>query len=312
MLNYYLYRLAGALAPRVSPQLGYALAERIGAVLYPLSPLRHNVEANTSHVLGAPMASPRVQQIARRVYINQCKNYFDLFRLPALSLEGIAGLVTISGVRHLDRALSRGSGVVLAGAHVGNVDVAGQILGIRGYKVTALAEHLRPERLFQYVRRTRESHGLTFIPIDGSLRPVFRALRANEIVGSAIDRDVTDAGREVLFFGEPARLPDGYLKLALRTRASLVVAFSRRLPDETFTVTVHPEVELERTGELEHDIAAGMPKVLSLLSAYLSSYPEQWVYFQPMWVSSQRTPGRDGAQPGPSPTRSRIHSDKAP
>ncbi len=287
-LSYYAFRLAGALAPHIPPRLAYRLAGPLGTVIYRLSPLRCNVEDNVSHVLGEPIGSPHVQRIARRIFANQCRNYFDLLRVSGLSAAYVRKAVRqLSGVEHVDHALSRGHGLVLVSAHAGNIDLAGQILAVLGYRVTAVAEHLRPERLFDYVRRARESHGLTFIPSDGSLRPVFRALRANEIVGLALDRNVSAAGRLVDFFGRPARLPDGYLSLALRTQAALVLAFCRRRPDNTFSIEIEPEVELARSGDLERDIATNMPRALALFEGYLRRNPDQWVLFQRVWEPSQ-------------------------
>ncbi len=287
-LSYYAFRLAGALAPHIPPSLAYRLAGPLGTAICRLSPLRAHVEDNVSHIVGEPAGSPQVRRIACRVYANQCRNYFDLLRVSSVSAAYVRKAVReLSGIEHVERALSRGHGLVLASGHAGNIDLAGQILAVLGYRVTAVAEHLRPERLFSYVRRARESHGLSFIPTDGSLRPVFRALRANEIVGLALDRNVSDAGRRVDFLGRPARLPDGYLNLALRTQAALVLAFCRRLPDNTFSVTVEPEVELTRTGDLEQDIATNMPRALALFENYLRRYPDQWVLFQRVWEPSR-------------------------
>ncbi len=283
--SYYAYRLGGAFAPRLPPRLGYYLMGQVGAAIYRWSPARQHVEANISHVVAQPADSPAVQRIAREVFRNQAKNYFDLLRVAALTPEQIAATVReVRGLEHVDRALARGHGIVLASAHFGNIDLAGQIMALRGYRVTALAEHIRPERLFEYVRRQRESHGMAFIAIDRFLRPAFRALRANEIVGSAIDRNVSDAGRLVDFFGRPARLPDGYLRLALHTGAALVLCFCRRLTDNTFAITVEPEIELHRDDAQEDAIAAGQRRVISLFEGYLSQFPDQWVYFQPVWT----------------------------
>lgn len=284
-LSYYAYRLGGALAPCVPPRLGYWLAAQAGSLIYRTSPARSIVEDNMAHILAQPAHSPAVQCTARQVYRNQCKNYFDLFRVGALSRAQIEATVReVRGLEHLDAALAHGHGVVLISAHFGNVDLAGQILALRGYRVTALAEHLKPERLFRYVSHQRESHGIRFIPIDKSLRPAFRALRANEIVASGIDRNVTDAGRLVELLGRPARLPDGYLKLALHTGAALVLCLSHRLADDAFVIDVEPEIPLVRTGDQERDIVAAMPAVISLFEAYLRRSPEQWVYFQPVWL----------------------------
>jgi len=300
-VSYYTYRLGGTLAPRVPPRLGYWLADRVGAIVFRLSPKRAIVQENIAHVTGLAPDAETVRQIARRIFCNQAKNYFDLFRVAALGPQEIrAAIHEVRGLEHIDRALARGRGLVVASAHFGNIDLASQVLALYNYRVTALAEHLRPERLFQYVRAQRESHGLRFVPIDGSLRPVFRALRANEIVGTALDRNVTDEGRLVEFLGSPARLPDGHLKLALHTGAALILCFSRRLADNRFSVTVEPEIALQRTGRQEDDIVAAMPQVLSVFGRYLRSYPEQWVYFQPVWVAPPRPSA--AATQGTAPT----------
>ncbi|MDI7275271.1 MAG: lysophospholipid acyltransferase family protein [Anaerolineae bacterium] len=284
-LSYCLFRAAGALAPRVPAPVGYRLAERLGTIIYRLSPLRSCVEENISQVLGQPARSPEVRGVVRQVYRNQAKNYFDLLRVASLDEDDIRSAVReVVGIEHLDAALARGRGVVLTSAHFGNIDLAGQILALHGYRVVGIAEHLRPERLFHYVRRARESHGLAFIPIDGWLRPVFRALRENAIVGSALDRNVTDSGRIVEFLGRPAQVPDGYARLALRTGAALLVAFSRRLPDNTFIVTVEPEIRVEQTGDPERDTASAVLQVLAVFAGHVRRYPEQWVYFQPLWL----------------------------
>lgn len=301
-LSYYAYRLGGILAPRVPPRLGYWLATQAGSLMYHTSAARPIVEDNMAHVLAQPAHSPAVQCTARQVFRNQTKNYFDLFRVGALGRAEIeASVREVHGLEHLDAALAHGRGVVLISAHFGNVDIAGQILALRGYRVTGIAEHLKPERLFRYVSQQRESHGLRFIPINESLRPVFRALRANEIVASAIDRNVTDPGRLVEFFGQPARLPDGYLKLALHTGAALVFSLSHRLADDTFAIDVEPEIEVQRSGDRERDIEATMPRVISLFEAYLRRSPEQWVYFQPVWVGAHDRAAAGVALAGEAP-----------
>ena len=296
IVSYYLYRLAGRVAPHMAPDVGYRLAAMLGAFLSQLSPARINVEDNMAHVLGRQATARQVRELARQVFVNQCKNYFDLFRVQSMGIQAIQdSICQMQGQEHLESVLSRGRGAVIAGAHFGNIDVAGQLLAIRGFKVTALAERLQPERLFRYVTSLRESHGLRFIPIGSSLRPVFSALRANEIVGSAIDRDVTHSGRVTTFLGEPARLPDGYLRLALRTGAGLLFAVAYRLPDNRFQLVVEPEVSLQRTGDMERDVETNLPAVLELFGKHLRSCPQQWVLFQRVWLPSKQDPLADAS-----------------
>lgn len=283
ILSYYLYRLAGFIVPLIPPRFGYWLSSQLGDILFYLpkgsrSTVRHNV----IHILGREADKAIVDRTVREVFRNSAKNYFDLFRLPALSRKQIRKTVRIHGWGNVDRALGAGKGLIVVSAHFGNVDLVAQILA-NPYKLTVVAEHLKPEVLFQYVCDLRGGEGIKLIPTDGPLLSLFRALKRNEIVGLAADLDITGSGVVVDFFGEPARLPSGHVRLALRTGTKMVMGFSLRLADNTFALHIEPPLELEATGDLQRDIRVNTEKVVAVLERYIGRHPEQWVMFRPIW-----------------------------
>jgi lauroyl/myristoyl acyltransferase len=282
--SYYAYRFLGAVMPQIPPRLGYALFDRLGKLSYEKGTAsRENVHDNLRHVLG-PQADPaRIEEVARQVFRHQARNYYDLFRVASLSDDQIRNLVSAHGLEHVDQALSAGKGVIMLSVHFGNIDIVMQMFALLKYPMTAVAERLKPERLYQYVASLRGSKGVTLIPIDSFLRPLFKALRNNEIVGLAADRNLTGTGTVVEFFGAPCLLNDGPVSLALRTGAKLVPAFSLRNPDNTFDAYVEPALVLERTGDSEEDVRAGMANLAAVLEKWIGQYPGQWVMFQPIW-----------------------------
>jgi len=211
------------------------------------------------------------------------KNHYDLFRMPTLSRAEIERLVRVEGWEHVEKALSKGKGLILVSAHFGNTDIVSQVLTLRGVPVVVPAEHLKPEALYRYMCSLRASKGIRLIPVDGPLLELFRALRRNEVVGLAADRDVTESGIVVDFFGAPARLPDGYAQLSLRTGAPIIVGFSQRLPDNTFVAHLEPPLELEVTGDRAHDVRVGVERVVVIMEHYIGKHPEQWVMSVPIW-----------------------------
>lgn len=283
-LSYYVYRFLGAVVPLIPPRLGHAMFSRIANLAYPgLTTLRENVCDNLRHVLG-PQADPaRIEDVARQVFQNQARNYFDLFRVASLSADQIRQLVTVNGLERLDQALSAGKGVIVVSAHVGNAEVIMHRFALQGYPITGVAEHLKPEKLYKYVTSLRASRGMTVIPSDSFLRPLFRVLHNNEILLLAADRPEAETGTLIDFFGAPALLPDWHVRLALRTSAELLMAFSLRMPDNTFEAVAEPPLRLERTDDRERDIRAGMAQVVAILEKYIGAHPEQWVMFQPIW-----------------------------
>jgi len=289
-LSYYVYRLLGAIMPRVPPRLGYALFSRLGDLSHDKATAsRENVYDNLRHVLGPTADASRIEQVARGIFRNQARNYFDLFRVASLSDKQIERLVTVHGLENLDLGLAAGKGLIGVTAHFGNLDVVAQAFALHKYPITVVAEHLKPERLHQYVTSLRASKGIKIIPIDSFLRPIFRALRNNELVGLAADRNLTQTGTLIDFFGAPALLPDGHIQLALRTGSRLGLFFSLRRPDNSFEAFVEPPLELENTGDLQQDTRAGMVKLVAVLEKYIGRYPEQWVMFQPVWKLPEKT-----------------------
>jgi lauroyl/myristoyl acyltransferase len=284
-LPYYVYRLAGVVLQYIPPRLGYRLAEMSGALIYVLVPgVRRRVYDNVTHVLGGKAAAHRT---ARQALGNLMKNYYDLFRLPHLTLEESARHIEVKGWEHIEAGLSQGKGLIVASAHLGNIEIVVQIFALHNVPVTIPVERLQPPQLFDYVCRLRTSHGLRLLPLDRPLLELFRALRRGEVVGLAADRDVTVSGQIVDFFDAPARLPDGHVRMSLRTGAPLVCAFSERLPDNRFVAHILPPLNLAHTGDHEADVAAGMRQVVSAMERAIAQRPAQWYVTNAVWSSGE-------------------------
>ncbi len=284
LLSYSLYRLIGAVLPHIPPQQGYPLASLSGELLYLLTPKqRERVRDNIRHVLGADAANAQIEGVVRQVYRHIAANYYDLFRLPTLSLEEIRSLVTLEGWEHVAPLAEKKQGFILTTAHFGGFEIVAQACVLQGVPVVVPAEHLRPERLYRYIAGLRMSKGLRLIPIDGPLLELFRALRRGEAVGLAADRDITNTGLITDFFGAPAHLPRGHVDLALRTGAPIVVGFAYRRPDHTFLAYLEPPLYLEQSGDRERDVRIGVQKIVSIMERHIASHPEQWVLTYPLW-----------------------------
>lgn len=287
MLNYAIYRLFGWLAPRLPPWVGYWMFEQLGRLFYALDrSSREAVYSNLRHVLGAHIPPETLEALARAVFQTQARNYFDLFHLPALSPQEIEERVILDGWHHLEEAHARGRGVIIVAAHFGNVDVALQILGIRGIHTLIVMEHLQPDALYRYVARLRGRFGTEVIPVDGALKKMFHTLRDGNFVVLTADRDITHSGEVVEFFGAPARLPDGYARLAQRTGAPILPAFTVRLPDHRIRAYIEPPFVPPQTADRRADVQAIMQHVVRVMEHYIRAYPDQWVMFRPIWSAN--------------------------
>jgi lauroyl/myristoyl acyltransferase len=292
-LVYVIYRLVAVTAGRLPPPVAYWLACQVSRALYVVSPrLRGAVESNMHHVLGLDADPDRVEQTTRKALVNIVKGHYDLFRLARLSTAEIGELAKIDGVEYLFGALSQGQGAIVVSAHLGNVDLVLQLPIALGVQISGAAQHIQPEPLFRFLLKLRQRHGVRLIPNDEPVIGLFRALKRGEIIALPCDRDITGHGRVVAFFGTPTRLPDGPVRMSLRTGAPLVPAFVERLPNDTFRVNVEPPLELQHTGDLETDIKNGMKLIVAVMERHISRHPDQWLVAAPIWPA-------DGASPPP-------------
>ena len=285
MWRYYCFRTADLTLSFLPVHVGYFVARLVADVIYLLAVRsRKRVSANMRHVLGTGADKGRLRRAVRAIFRNTAKNYFDLIRLPRLTVDDLKKGVTIDGWHHLEKALSKRKGVILATAHLGSFDLAAQALVARSVKLAALVEPLQPAPLFRHVTNLRESKGLTCFPVGfGALKRSMLSLRRGEVVVILCDRNVTGKGLKVKFFGEETTLPVGAIALALRTGAAMIPAFSVRQTNNQLGLYIEPPLSLVSTGSHRVCVRTNLEKLIVIIEKYIRRYPEQWTTLEPVW-----------------------------
>jgi lauroyl/myristoyl acyltransferase len=284
LVTYWTYRVLGGVAPLLPRRFGYWVAERTGTLVYHLKggkpvALRQNLH----HVLGNDADGSTVEAAALDVFRNLARNYYDLFHKHTLTVEEAMASVSVRGLHHIEDGLRDGKGLIVVSAHFGPFDAIWMIGRRLNLRITAPAEHIKPERLYQYLCQLRDKEWITLLPVDRPLMGLVRALRRGELVAIGGDRDITGSGIVVDFFGAPARMPDGAVQLALRTGANLLTCFAVRQPDNSAVVQVEPPLQLEETGDFEHDVLVNVRKVAARMENWIARYPGQWLVLYPIW-----------------------------
>jgi lauroyl/myristoyl acyltransferase len=241
---------------------------------------------NLKQVLG-PGTNPRtLDDAARRVIYMTFRSYYDLFRIMNLSDEERAQEVEFPEtsqqvIQILDR---REQGSLLVFPHLGNFDLGGQAAAARipGVQVITLPD---PPAGFRLTNELRQQSGAKVTPLSpAALRQAIRLLRRGGVVSVAGDRPVSDMDEPFLFFGSPARVPSGHVRLALMTNSTIVVTYCVLVPEtQRYTMYFDPPLEMIRTGNHEEEVQINMRRVLDLLESIIRRWPEQWQMFVPVW-----------------------------
>jgi len=277
MLTGALARAAERALPLIPRALMGPFAEVVGTLAYLAAPgARRAVHANLAVI--APERNTR--GVVRRVFVEQTRNYVEIFSIPRLDPKTLLAEVRTDGWEHVAHAYERGKGLILASAHLGPVSFVGQILLAHGYPV-ALPVEIATSEFQRSVNRARSGAGLQLIRTDSAVG-IFRFLREGKVLGILADRAVTGVGEKVEFFGREALLPSAAVVLSLRTGAPLVPAFAGGR-DGVLTASLSPPLEIPTTGDREADVREGVQRFARVLERYVRSAPEQWTVFEDFW-----------------------------
>jgi lauroyl/myristoyl acyltransferase len=246
---------------------------------------RRTVAANLARVLGLPADSPLVQSATRECFRLYARYWYETFALRSMPGEEVDRRFSMDGLEHIDEAMARGRGMLIALPHMGNWDAAGHWLCLHGYRLTAVAEELKPRSVYERFLRHRRALGINIVPLSHGRRTgevLVRLLSENHVITLVADRDLTRRGVEVEMFGGRRLLPAGPAYLALATGAPLSVAAVFTTP-EGWHCRINAPTEIDRTGVMRQDVAALTGMIASQFERFIASAPTDWHMFQPAW-----------------------------
>ncbi|MGH3786037.1 MAG: phosphatidylinositol mannoside acyltransferase [Pseudonocardiaceae bacterium] len=228
--------------------------------------------------------SVELDALVRNGLRSYARYWQEIFMLPAADHAALVGRVdgAVEGIEHLNDALAKGRGVVVALPHSGNWDMAGLWFVERHGAFSTVAERLTPEALYQRFVDYRASLGFDIVPLTGAGNPtprLLRRLRAGGVVCLLADRDLTGAGLAVDFFGGAARMPMGPARLAAATGATLLVIGCWFTPDG-WGIRFHPPVPVPDRSAVRQ----ATQTVANYFAADIAVHPQDWHMLQPLWI----------------------------
>jgi phosphatidylinositol dimannoside acyltransferase len=259
-------------------------------------PAVRRLEGNLARVRPAADEAA-LRELSRAGMRSYLRYYCDAFRLPGWSRERLVDTVRTVGDEPVRELLAGGESVVMFLGHLGNWDHAGAWSTLQLHQVTTVAERLKPEAVFTAFLGFREELGMRIVPLSG--HEVFRTLLSAVRAGGTFmpllaDRDLSNNGVEVEFFGERARMAAGPAALAVATGAALypVSIHYERLDRATrarrghgIVITWHERVQLPPGGRRGEQVAAMTQSCADALAGAISEHPQDWHMLQRVFVS---------------------------
>ncbi len=282
----YLVIQIGAFLSRIIPRSWrYLIGTAVGDAVYLIWPRKRRIlHRNMATVLGVAPLDPQVRRMAVKSMRNYCKYLIEFLELAGgSSPQGVVSSIKkAQGLEHLQRALDRGKGVIVATAHFGTIEVGGLALATLT-KFHAVHDTFRPGYLDELIQSKRIQLGINPISVN-NVREMLKVLRRGEALALLFDRPVdVEKGVRVRFFGHETAFPAGPAVLAMKTGAALLPIYQFRQPDRSIVSVVFPPITWTPSGERERDIQVIMQKLVDTYQAVVRDRPDQWYMFRPMW-----------------------------
>jgi phosphatidylinositol dimannoside acyltransferase len=232
-----------------------------------------------------------LRALSRQVMRSYARYYLEAFRLQIIPDERIrAGMhVNQENVDLTLEHMKNGRGVIYALPHMGDFEQAGRwVILVGAGSITAPAERLKPESVYQKFLAFRQGLGMEIVPTTGGPHPfgvMAQRLRTGKLVTIIADRDLSDTGVEVDFFGEKALFPAGAAMLAVQTGAALMPVSCTFVGETEWGAHVYDEIPVPAEGSRKEKAAAMTQALATVFEQAIREHPEDWHMLQKVFVS---------------------------
>jgi KDO2-lipid IV(A) lauroyltransferase len=242
------------------------------------------VRANQWVVRGETSTPAELDRAVQAVFRHAGNCFIDLYHSLGNPRRQERLLPETPGMRAvIEHSRRKDGGLFLVAGHQSNFDLVLLALARRGLQGQLLSFG-SPTGGYEVQNRLRAEAGWEVTPIGPSaLQKAIRRLQDGGVVATGIDRPINPNDPHLDFFGRPAALPVGHIRMALMAHARVVVVSSGMHPDGTYFAGFSEPIEMERRPDRQEELVLNAERVLKMLEDPIRQTPEQWLMFYPVW-----------------------------
>ena len=232
-----------------------------------------------------------------KAYSATYQNYFLFGQILLDKVAMLSGVKTNFTIEHeghtenLDSLKASGKGSILLSAHIGNWEIAGQMLDSLDTKFNVLMYDNEVEKMKEYMNKVMGKKSFNVIAIrDGDMSHLIelhRAFANNELVVMHGDRYLPGTATiEKNFMGKPAKFPAGPFIMAAKFGVPITLVFAVKETKNHYHFFARNPIEVKRARSKEDTetvVKTSSDLYVKELEFMLKRYPTQWFNFYDFW-----------------------------
>lgn len=272
---------------------GYSFARGLARVFPHIQPHLIRGARRSIEMALKPESKLETERIIRESLLHLGYTAVEFVKMGHSDSEFVKGMCVEErggGMEKVSAYLARGRGLIGLGMHLGNWEMSGAYIAVRGVPIYAVGKPQRDEYFSKLAFPWRERHGIVNIyKASGKLdMKIVRALKTNSVLALISDQN---GGRDGIFapmFGIESSTIEGPAALHLKFKSPLVPIYAWRVSPGKLVFEVADEID---TADILLDQDSPSPKwtheervreVLTRMNAgyerIIREHPEQWLW----------------------------------
>jgi lauroyl/myristoyl acyltransferase len=237
--------------------------------------------------VAAGLDGEELEALCGRNILNFGRMLADYFHATSAEPAQILRMISRTiGEEHLIAARERGRGVIIVTAHLGNWELGGIMLALRGHPLNVVTLEEPTSELNEWRESYRRRFGIKTVTIGSdqfSFLGTMQALRAGECVALLVDRPHHGTGLPVRFFGRETEFSSAPALLSKHTGAAVIPAFVIQEADGRYISAIHPEIEFTTEGTPRETLTENTQRVAAAFESVIGAHLDQWYNYGALW-----------------------------
>ncbi len=257
----------------------------VAVLFYWLHPRLRRVGMRNLELAFPEKTAAERERILKGVYRSLGRLLAEIPKFPDYKLETVEAIAVYDGLENYLAARDRGKGVLFMTAHLGGWEIGSFVHSMHGHWLNIVVRGLDNPMLDRWVRNLRTLHGNKTHDKDEYARGLIGAMKRGETVGALMDTNMTPPqGVFVDYFGVPACTAGGIAKVAMRTGAAVLPAFT--IWDEKlgkYRIRFEPAIATVCTGDDAADTVSNTQNYTAAIERAVRENPDQWLWVHRRW-----------------------------